>query len=218
MKDRSFLFKCTKVFFFCFFVLFCFVFNLISSLLKTITTSPWNPSVTHFVIFSPVIVTCHPETIVLKWYFCLFVFIIQDCLYWVSRNVFPLYVYSSTLCCAPLSGLLTKVSIDYFSVERWNSLLNFLNIKILIHTALGNISRITMWFTFSGLWTLNEAIKINIKLSIGWALWKRNCHFYYRTWDYNKFFICLFVCFCLFFVFVCMIVLFVCFVFKGTDF
>ena len=113
--------------FFCL-VLFCFVFNLISCLLKTITTSPWNPSVTHFVIFSPVIVTCHPETIVLKWYFCLFVFIIQDCLYWVSRNVFPLYVYSSTLCCAPLSDSLTKVSIDYFSVERWNSLLSFLNI------------------------------------------------------------------------------------------
>ena len=114
--------------FFFFVFLFCFVFNLISCLLKTITTSPWNPSVTHFVIFSPVIVTCHPETIVLKWYFCLFVFIIQDCLYWVSRNVFPLYVYSSTLCCAPLSDSLKKISIDYFSVERWNSLLNFLNI------------------------------------------------------------------------------------------
>ena len=190
--------------FFVLFFLFCFVFNLISCLLKTITTPPWNPSVTHFVIFSPVIVTCHPETIVLKWYFCLFVFIIQDCLYWVSRNVFPLYVYSSTLCCAPLSDSLTKVSIDYFSVERWNSLLNFLYIKILIHTALGNISRITMWFTFSGLWTLNEAIKINIKLSIGWALWKRNCHFYYRTWRLQSVFHLFVFCCCLYDCFVCL--------------
>ena len=33
-----------------------------------------------------------------------------------------------TLSCAPLSDSLTKVSIDYFSVERWNSLLNFLNL------------------------------------------------------------------------------------------
>ena len=143
MKDRAFLFKCAKVFFWLF-VLFCFVsFFQFNSVLVC-----WKPSLL-------------PPDALLFWS-DIFVFSFSQfktsCT--ESACMFFYCTFIVTLSCAPLSDSLRKVSIDYFSVVRWISL--------------GNIG-----FIFSGLWILNEAI--NIKLSISWALWKRNCHFYHSS-------------------------------------
>ena len=122
MKDGASLFKCTKVFFLLFF--FQFNFLLVENHLYFPLT-PFSYSLCNFQSSNCYLSSRNycSEVIFLSFRFHnsrLPVLTQHACFFHCTFIV--------TLSCAPLSDSLTKVSIDYFSVERWNSLLNFLNL------------------------------------------------------------------------------------------